>query len=120
MEEAFSVPVDGCDLNEQALRLARAGRGRLLLYDVFEQRSELRGAYDMVLLMDVIEHLEDDLAFLQASLTHLKPGGIVVINVPAHMSLHSKYDRMAGHNGAITGCSCVRCFEGATSLPSRW
>ncbi len=97
MEEAFGVPVDGCDLNEQALRLARAGRGRLLLYDIFERRPELRGVYDMVLLMDVIEHLEDDLGFLQASLTHLKPGGIVVINVPAHMSLHSKYDRVAGH-----------------------
>ena len=97
MEEAFGVPVDGCDLNERALRLAHRGRGRLLLYDVFEQRAELRGTYDMVLLMDVIEHLDDDLAFLRASLTHLKPGGFVAINVPAHTSLQSKYDLVAGH-----------------------
>jgi hypothetical protein len=27
----------------------------------------------------------------------LKPGGIVAINVPAHMSLYSKYDKVAGH-----------------------
>jgi SAM-dependent methyltransferase len=97
MEDLFKVPVDGCDLNQHALRMAPTGLGRLLVYNILDRLPEMCGAYDMVLLMDVIEHLDDDLGFLQASLQHLKPGGIVAINVPAHMALYSKYDRVAGH-----------------------
>ena len=54
-------------------------------------------AYDMILLMDVIEHIDDDVGFLTAALKHLKSDGVVVINVPAHMSFYSKYDEVAGH-----------------------
>jgi SAM-dependent methyltransferase len=54
-------------------------------------------AYDLVILMDVLEHLDDDLGFLSAALEHLTPGGIVAINVPAHMAFCSKYDEVIGH-----------------------
>src|SRR5947207_15685826 len=47
--------------------------------------------------MDVIEHLDDDVAFLTAALAHLKPNGLVAINVPAHMVFYGKYDEVAGH-----------------------
>ena len=55
------------------------------------------GAYDLLLLMDVIEHIDDDLEFVKVSLQHLKPDGLVVINVPAHMTCYSQYDEVAGH-----------------------
>lgn len=97
VERDLAIPVDGCDLNQTALEMAKKGRGRLLVYDIFDQNAEMMGAYDMILLMDVIEHIEDDKAFLMASLKSLKPQGIVVINVPASMSLYSKYDKVAGH-----------------------
>jgi hypothetical protein len=54
-------------------------------------------AYDLILLLDVIEHLDDDVAFLEAALAHLKPDGLVAINVPAHMVFYGKYDEVAGH-----------------------
>jgi len=69
------------------------------------------GTYDMILLMDVIEHLDDDLGFLQASLKHLKPGGVVAINVPAHMALYSKYDRVAGHRRRYDSARLHSLFE---------
>src|SRR4030095_7628298 len=65
--------------------------------DVFDLNPALLGAYDLVLLMDVIEHVDDDLGFLSAALEHLKPGGIVAINVPAHMAFYGKYDEVIGH-----------------------
>lgn len=37
MEDAFMVPVDGCDLNQHALGMAPAGRGRLLVYNIFDR-----------------------------------------------------------------------------------
>ena len=111
MEEAYEIPVDGCDLNSYALEMAPEGRGRLLIYNIFDRLPVMCGAYDMILLMDVIEHLEDDLCFLQASLKHLRPGGIVAINVPAHMALYSKYDKVAGHKRRYTSERLASFFE---------
>jgi SAM-dependent methyltransferase len=117
MEEAFKVPVDGCDLNQNALQMAPAGRGRLLVYDIFDELPEMCRAYDMILLMDVIEHLDDDMDFLQTSLKHLKPGGIVAINVPAHMSLYSKYDKVAGHKRRYNRERLRLLFESSSVTP---
>lgn len=111
MEEAFHVPVDGCDLNSHALEMAPEGRGRLLVYNIFDRLPAMCEAYDMILLMDVIEHLEDDLGFLQTSLQHLKPGGIVAINVPAHMALYSKYDKVAGHKRRYDSARISSLFQ---------
>lgn len=117
IEETFKVAVDGCDLNLQALRRAPTGQGRLLLYDIFDQLPEMQRAYDMILLMDVIEHLDDDLGFLQTALTHLKPGGLVALNVPAHMSLFSNYDLVAGHKRRYNADQLNSLFERSSLTP---
>jgi len=97
VERDLGFAVDGCDLNRRALEMAASSKGRVLVYDIFDRNPALLEAYDLVLLMDVIEHLDDDLGFLSAALEHLKPGGIVAINVPAHMAFYSKYDEVVGH-----------------------
>jgi SAM-dependent methyltransferase len=97
LERDFDFPVDGCDLNQKALAMARPGKGRLFVYDIFDQRPSLLGRYDAVFLLDVIEHIPDDTAFLAAALRHLRAGGLLVVNVPASMRLSSDYDRAAGH-----------------------
>jgi SAM-dependent methyltransferase len=97
LERDLGFAVDGCDLNRRALEMATNRKGRVLLYDIFDRNPALLEAYDLVLLMDVIEHVDDDLCFLRAAIEHLKPGGVVVINVPAHMALYSRYDEVIGH-----------------------
>ena len=38
--------------------------------------------YDLIISMDILEHIEDDVAFLQRYLQALRPGGYLVLHVP--------------------------------------
>ncbi len=96
-ETHLDLAVDGFDLNAAALQKNRSERGRLRSYDVHDRHPSLEARYDLTLLLDVIEHVEDDVSFLDASSFLAKPGGHLLVNVPATPSLFSRYDEAAGH-----------------------
>ncbi len=52
--------------------------------------------YDLVLALDVLEHLDDDEAFLADTVVPLL-GGTLVVSVPAIPRLFSDHDRMLEH-----------------------
>lgn len=53
--------------------------------------------YDYVLASDVIEHIEDDDKALKNLFTFVKPGGLLILSVPAHAHLFGKRDKLWGH-----------------------
>ncbi len=55
------------------------------------------GPFGIVLALDVIEHVEDDLASVIAMRGLLGPGGHLVLTVPAYPWLWSNHDRVNGH-----------------------
>jgi SAM-dependent methyltransferase len=56
------------------------------------------GRFDVILLLDVLEHIEDDAAVLTTLVEqNLEPGGRVLVSVPAHPWLYSQHDRNLGH-----------------------
>ncbi len=57
-----------------------------------------RGAYDLVAVLDVVEHIEDDVAALAAMKSLLKPGGKILIAVPAHQWMWSAHDVVNHHH----------------------
>jgi SAM-dependent methyltransferase len=57
---------------------------------------------NVVLLADVLEHLDDVDGCLRSVRTLLKPGGAVVITVPAFMFLWSGLDELAHHRRRYT------------------
>ena len=58
--------------------------------------SEERDA-DVLLAMDVMEHVPDDFLFASSLLGALKPGGHLLVTVPADESLWSPHDENFGH-----------------------
>lgn len=52
---------------------------------------------DVVFLMDVLEHVDDDIAFLKESIASLRQGGAVFITVPALDFLYSQHDLALKH-----------------------
>jgi SAM-dependent methyltransferase len=55
------------------------------------------GAFDVVTALDVIEHVPDDAAILRELLRVLRPGGLLLLTVPAYQFLWSQHDVFNHH-----------------------
>jgi SAM-dependent methyltransferase len=56
-----------------------------------------RSGYDLIALLDVLEHVPDDLASLRAIHMRLKPGGALLLTVPANPWMWSAHDAAHHH-----------------------
>lgn len=96
IEDHYGISVTGFDLNEIALQ-KNVSSAPVYCYDIHQRNPEFRGRFDLLLLFDVLEHIDAENDFLQSVKFHLKKSGTLLINVPAHQFLYSDYDRAAGH-----------------------
>ncbi len=97
LEETYNLIIDGYDLNQAALQSSIATNHPTVFYDINERHKDIEAAYDIIFLFDVIEHLPNEATFLESVRFHLKPQGLLVVNVPALPWLFSKYDKVVGH-----------------------
>jgi methyltransferase family protein len=67
---------------------------------------------EYVTLLDVLEHQEDDRRFLGDLLKRMAPGTILIITVPALMSLWSGWDLALGHHRRYDRTSLRRAIDG--------
>jgi len=56
-----------------------------------------RNGYDLIALLDVLEHVPDDLASLRSIHMRLKPGGALLLTVPANPWMWSAHDAAHHH-----------------------
>lgn len=56
-----------------------------------------KNSMDCIIMMDVLEHVQDDNTFLNLALDRLKGNGIIIITVPAFQSLFSSHDTYLKH-----------------------
>ncbi len=90
-------PVIGCDTSEYALAFCRErGFTALVAADVSKLPFTSQ-SLEAVLNCDVLEHTPDDRAALAELVRVLKPGGIIVLTVPAHEFLWSEHDEALEH-----------------------
>ncbi len=87
----------GMDVSRRTLEaLDRPGR-KLIEADLTRPLGVHLATHDAVLALDVIEHLDDDGAAVRRLGSLTKPGGIVVVSVPAMPELYGEFDGIQGH-----------------------
>ena len=95
--------VDAIEIDPAARRIASERLGRPVGDSPLPALPGVaRGAYDMVAVLDVVEHIADDVAALRAMAECLKPGGVILIAVPAHPWLWSAHDVVNHHHRRYT------------------
>lgn len=57
----------------------------------------LDGGFDSAVMVNVLEHIEDDVEALQQILQGLAHGGVLCVWVPAFTALYGNFDRRIGH-----------------------
>lgn len=92
----------GVDISEEAIRVCRArGIENAIVADGATTALE-SGFFDVVISSDVLEHIADDRAALGEWYRLLRPGGMLVLFVPAHMFLWSPHDVANRHQRRYT------------------
>ena len=62
-----------------------------------EDFADLRGQFDTVVCLNVVEHVKDDLAALRNIYSALAPGGRAIILVPQDQKIYGTLDEVLGH-----------------------
>jgi len=107
--------VTGIDPADAAIRYSRErfdSLGELLQVDFPREIPDGRD-FDLVTLFDVLEHLDDDAKALLAASTLLRPGGWLLVTVPALRSLWSPHDVINQHRRRYLRQELKERIEGA-------
>lgn len=84
------------DDSRQMIRAKLAGYGERI--EVVDDILELSAAsFDYLLAFEVLEHIENDRAIFATWIRYLRPGGRVMISVPAHARKFGRSDELVGH-----------------------
>ena len=102
IELARHGTVTGVELSDTSVAAARErNSGEVIEGSVLEMPFE-DGAFDLAVSLDVIEHLQDDVAALRELRRTVAPGGSLLVTVPAYQWLWSGHDEINHHHRRYT------------------
>lgn len=90
-------PVVGVDPSDEALRLAAKKGYTSLRQSTGTDLPFASDSFDCAFMLDVLEHIENDVRALAECYRVLAPGGLLFLTVPAHQWLWSGHDEVYGH-----------------------
>jgi len=109
----------GVDISQRAVAYCRR-RGCRRPVRVGEQALPFVAAsFDLIIALDVIEHIADDRAALREYRRILKPAGRLVLTAPAYQWLWSRHDEVNQHRRRYTRRSLRLALETAGLVPER-
>jgi SAM-dependent methyltransferase len=107
---------DGIEIDPAARAIAAERLGRPISSAALPELTGVEDrAYDLVALLDVLEHVEEDQAALESIARKLRPGGRILIAVPAHPWMWSAHDQANHHKRRYTK-KTLKAVIGAAGL----
>jgi SAM-dependent methyltransferase len=104
--------VDGLEIDEAARAFAEKRVGHEIFSAPLPELAGIpKSHYDMVGAFDVIEHIQDDARAMASISRLLKPGGKLVMTVPAHQWMWSAHDVVNHHQRRYSKASLTRLIE---------
>jgi len=103
---------EGVDVSDDALEFCR-GKGLNVQKGLAEKLPYEDGAFDVTTALDVVEHLDDDVAGLKEMFRVTKSGGYSLIFVPAFMWLWGVQDDISHHRIRYTKSQIIERLEKA-------
>jgi len=103
----------GMDAHEDLTAAARAAGLDVRVGHLPDDLGVAPGWAEVVLLLDVIEHVDDDVATLCAARKGVGEGGLLVVTVPAYRWLWSGHDEVLGHRRRYTAAELRGAVERA-------
>jgi SAM-dependent methyltransferase len=85
------------ELDEMACKIANERQIIPVQLGSLPDNIPFNDEYDLVLMLDILEHIDDDVRALMALDSRLKPGGWLLITVPAYQFLWSEHDEINHH-----------------------
>jgi 2-polyprenyl-3-methyl-5-hydroxy-6-metoxy-1,4-benzoquinol methylase len=116
--------VTGIDLNQEYIELAKKRLGEqskitIIQEDVTNFKTE--NMFDTIVMLDVLEHIENDVAILQQLNKLLIPGGKLIIKVPALNCIYGEIDRAIDHYRRYNKKTLIHVYQQANlNRPLVW
>ena len=89
--------VEGVDGEKEAVRWAKKRGVVIKKHDLVKKLPFKDNSFDLVVSLDVLEHIKDDKKLLKEMKRVVKPKGIILVTVPAYQWLYSYWDKMLSH-----------------------
>lgn len=111
-------PVCGFELDDDARRYAATKIGAPVVFGRLpEQPGFADDRFDLIVMLDVLEHIEDDTGSLARLRAMLKPGGMILITVPALPWLWSRHDEIHHHKRRYSRKALQQALRAAQLTP---
>jgi SAM-dependent methyltransferase len=109
--EKAGYRVSGLDISPRILRMIDRPDRRLIEADLNQPLPSIPALFPGALLLDVLEHLDDDRGALRRIAPLVQPGGTIVVSVPALPELFSEFDEVQGHRRRYVPETLTAAFE---------
>ena len=86
------------DLDEENIKILKKNFSEKKNITIANKRiNELEGKFNTIIYLNVLEHIQNDFDEINSALNKLNSDGHLIILVPAHQNLFSKFDEAIGH-----------------------
>ncbi len=111
----YAAEVEGVEPDRALVSAERAAEGRIHVRP-FDREFRPGRRYDLMLFLDVLEHIPDAEGAVAHAADLLEPGGVVLVTVPAFRHLWTTHDDLNHHVTRYSRSSLARLLSGPLAL----